>query len=64
MNVSGSMMGDALQNAITGDRGIPDASIAAIRGIAPHEQKVQSAPAKEPATIATVVFPENARATN
>ena len=64
MNISGSMIGDAMQNANTGANGTPDASIPAITGITPHEQNGESAPANDPATIARVVFPENARVIN
>ncbi len=34
-NISGSMIGDDIQKAMTGAKGTPDASIAAIRGITP-----------------------------
>ena len=64
MNISGSMMGDDTQNAITGAKGTPDASIPAITGITPQEQNGESAPANETAKMAAVVLPEKARAIN
>jgi hypothetical protein len=64
MNISGSMIGDDTQKAITGARGTPAASMPAITGITPHEQNGDSAPANEAAMIATVVLPAKARAIN
>ena len=62
MNIFRSMIGDAMQKAITGARGTPDASMAAIRGITPHEQKGDNAPASEAAKIVAQGLPEKARA--
>ena len=62
INISGSMMGEAIQKAITGARGTPDANMAAISGITPHEQKGERAPAREAAIIVTQDLPENTRA--
>jgi hypothetical protein len=56
------MIGEDIQNAITGARGTPDASMAAISGITPHEQKGERAPAREAATIVSQDLPENTRA--
>jgi hypothetical protein len=44
MNISGSMIGEAIQKAITGASGTPAASSAATIGTTPHEQKGDSAP--------------------
>jgi hypothetical protein len=51
-----------MQKAITGARGTPDASMAAIKGITPHEQKGDKAPASEAAKMVTHGLPEKARA--
>jgi hypothetical protein len=42
--MEGLINGELIQNAITGPRGTPLASIAAIRGITPHEHKGMVAP--------------------
>ena len=62
INISGSIIGEDMQKAITGANGTPDANIAAINGITPHEQKGERAPASDAATMVTQDFPENTRA--
>ena len=46
MNIDGSMIGEASQNAMTALNGTPMASRAAMSGITPHEQNGDSAPAR------------------
>ena len=43
-NISGSMEGDAIQKDMTGAKGTPPISRAAITGITPHEQNGENAP--------------------
>ena len=62
INISGSIIGDETQNAMTGARGTPLASIAAINGITPQGQDGDSAPAKDAAKIVITGLPEKARA--
>lgn len=52
--ISGSIEGDAIQNAITGGRGTPPISNAAITGITPHEQKGLKAPTRVASKIAVI----------
>jgi len=52
------MIGDEIQNAIPGARGTPEASIAAIIGMTPHEQKGDIAPARDAAKMVTPGLPE------
>ena len=61
-NISGSMMGDAIQNAMTGARGTPATSMAAISGITPQEQNGDRAPTRAAATTALTGLPEKALA--
>ena len=53
------MIGEAIQNAITGARGTPAPSNAAISGITPQEQKGDTAPTKAARIVARTGFPEN-----
>ena len=62
INISGSIIGEDMQKAMTGASGTPDANIAAISGITPHEQKGESAPARDAATMVGQDFPEKTRA--
>ncbi len=60
--ISGSMIGEAIQKAITGASGTPAASNEATSGITPQEQNGESAPTRDAATIAETGEPEKARA--
>jgi hypothetical protein len=62
MNISGSIIGDETQNAMTGARGTPLANMAAINGMTPQEQNGERAPAKDAAAIVITGLPEKVRA--
>ena len=59
INISGSMIGEAIQKAITGASGTPAPSMAAMRGITPQEQKGESAPTKAAIMVALTGLPVN-----
>ena len=59
INISGSIMGDAIQNAITGASGTPAPNMAAINGITPQEQKGDSAPTNAAKMVARTGLPVN-----
>ena len=61
-NISGSMIGDASQKAMTGASGTPARSIAAMRGMTPHEQNGDRAPTTAARTTVRPGLPEKARA--
>ena len=61
-NIDGSISGDASQKAMTGARGTPLASKAAMRGITPHEQKGDNAPMRLANTTIISKRPAKARA--
>ena len=53
MNISGSISGDEIQNAITGAKGTPALNNPAMSETTPQEQKGES-PSKNPAAIIAV----------
>ena len=63
INISGSIIGEAIQNANTGAMGTPAASSPATKGITPQEQKGESAPNIEATAIALTGLPWKALAT-
>ena len=63
-NISGSMTGEASQNAMTGASGTPAWSIAAISGMTPQEQNGESAPKRAASVTVRSGLPEKTRATS
>ena len=61
-NISGSMIGDAIQKAITGANGTPAPSSAAISGITPQEQNGEMAPTSAASRVARNGWPLKASA--
>jgi len=63
MNISGSMMGEAMQKARTGASGTPATSIPATSGTTPQEQNGDRAPKIDAVITATAGRAANASAT-
>ena len=62
-NMLGSMIGEAIQNAMTGAKGTPAASRPAISGTTPQEQNGDSAPNRAAAMIVLAGLPVKTSAT-
>ena len=58
------MTGEASQNAMTGARGTPARSIAAMIGMTPHEQNGERAPKRAASTMVRAGLPEKTCATS
>lgn len=63
INISGSITGEAIQNAITGASGTPAANSDEIRGITPHEQNGDKAQNMEAVNMHLMGWPEKTCAT-